>query len=261
MKQSVFAAAILLAAASSFGGVTYDYRAETTGLQQHSVDGSVVSDGANMKMTVAHGDDMMFKSGAIALSRDGGRTIDVYDPASKTYYEISLDQISANIGGVLKSSGVNVSFVNPIVNVTDGGDGGAIEGFPTQKATLDASIDINIDAGGQSMTSKMSMHSESWTTDKLGANAMNLFQQRSMQTGVEALDKLIAAQATALKGRFPLKQVTTVRMNMGGGSDMATTTTASVSNVKQTAVDASTFVPPVGYTRVDNPLERMTKAR
>jgi hypothetical protein len=259
MKFSAFAA-FLLAAAPSFAGVTYDFHSEATGLQQITIDGSVAVEGTSTKMSVSRGDGMMFKSGSVVLSRDGGKTIDVYDAGSKTYYELSLDQLSAFMGGALKGSGIKMDFVNPSVKVTDGGDGGTIESLPTKKSALDASIELKIDAMGQTMSSKMTMHSDLWTTDKLSAAAMNVFQQRNLQTGIEALDKLIAAQAAALNGRFPLKQVTSVHIS-ANGQDMVTTTTAMVSNIKQTTLDASAFAPPEGYTRVDNPIDRMMKTR
>jgi hypothetical protein len=177
----------------------------------------------------------------------------VYDAVAKTYYEMSLDDLSAGAAGILKNSGLKVTFDNPAVNVKDGGDGGAVAGYPTQKSVLDGSIDINIDAMGQTITSKMSMHGESWTTDKIGANAINLFQQRNVATGIEALDKLIAAQSASLKGRFPLKQVTTIHL-VQNGRDIATTTTATVSNIKEKPVEASVFAAPEGFTRVKSPL-------
>ena len=256
--RSTLAAALLLAAASSFAGITYDFHSDTTGLQQMTIDGSVAVEGPNVRMTVSRGDGMLFKDGSIVLSRDLGKTLDVFDPASKTYYEIPVSAMMANMSAMLQSAGVKISFVNPSVRATDAGDGGTIGGFPTRKSLLDATIDINIDAMGETVNSKMSMHSESWTTDKLGATALNVFQERNLLTGIEALDKLIAAQSSALNGRFPLKQITAVHV-LANGQDMTTTTTAAVSNVKQQPLDASMFAPPQGYSRVDNPLERMSK--
>jgi len=256
--RSALTAAFLLAAASSFGGITYDFHSDTTGLQQMTIDGSVAAQGPNVRMSVSRGDGMLFKDGSIVLSRDNGKTLEVFDPAGKTYYEIPVSAMMANMAATLQSAGIKVSFVNPSVRAADAGDGGAIEGFPTRKSLVDATIDINIDAMGQTVTSKMSMHSESWTTDKLGTTALNVFQERNLLTGIDALDKLIAAQSSALNGRFPLKQATTVHV-VANGQDVTTTTTATVSNVKQQPLDASMFAPPQGYSRVDNPLERMTK--
>ena len=260
MKFTTLAVAALLAAVSATAGVTYDFHSETSGMQQVTIDGKASVEGANVRMNVARGDGVMFKDGATMISRDGGKTLAIYDPNAKTYFEISLDQMMASVADVLKSSMVKIAFTHPSVTLKDGGDGGTIEGFPTQKAILDASVDINIDAMGQTMTSKMSMHSESWTTDKLAGTTPNFFQQRTLATGVDALDTLIAAQSKSLQGRFPLKQVTTVHV-LQGGQDIATTTTATVTNVKQKALVAAVFAAPEGYTRVDNPLEAMEKRK
>ena len=270
--RSALTAAFLLAAASSFAGITYDFHSDTTGLQQMTIDGSVAAQGPNVRMSVSRGDGMLFKDGSIVLSRDNGKTL---DRKSGSKGEEGYCVFGRVIDGMDVVDRINrvptdpedrpeqavlvkVSFVNPSVRAADAGDGGAIEGFPTRKSLVDATIDINIDAMGQTVTSKMSMHSESWTTDKLGTTALNVFQERNLLTGIDALDKLIAAQSSALKGRFPLKQATTVHV-VANGQDVTTTTTATVSNVKQQPLDASMFAPPQGYSRVDNPLERMTK--
>ena len=253
MKHTVLFAICLVAAASALAGVTYDFHSETTGLQEVAIDGNVAAEGPNIRMTMTKGDGMLFKDGAILLSHDGGKSVAIYDAVAKTYYEISLDDLSAGAAGMLKNSGFKITFVNPAVTVKDGGDGGTMNGYPTQKSVLDGSIDINIDAMGQTITSKMSMHGESWTTDKIAANAINLFQQRGVTTGIEALDKLIAAQSASLKGRFPLKQVTTIHLAQNG-RDITSTTTATVSNIKEKPVEASVFASPEGFTKVKSPL-------
>jgi hypothetical protein len=258
MKRLALLTVCFFVAASSFAGVTYDFHSETTGLQQMTVDGNVAAEGPNVKMLVSRGDGMMFKDGATLLSRDGGKTLAVYDPSAKTFFEIGLDDMTTSMAGMLKNAMVKISFDNPAVNLKDAGNGGALEGYPTEKSLLDATIDINIDAMGQTMTSKMSLHSESWTTDKLGATALNIFQQRNVRTGIDALDKVIEAQSSSLEGRFPLKQMTTVHL-IQNGHDVSTTTTTSVTNIKQKALDASTFAALAGYRRVDSPIEAMKK--
>src|SRR5437762_13168298 len=97
MKHLTLFAALFLAAASLAAGVTYDFHSDTTGLQQTAIDGSIAVDGPNMKMTVVSGDGMMFKSGSVALSRDGGKTLAVFDPSSKPYYEIRVDAMVSSV--------------------------------------------------------------------------------------------------------------------------------------------------------------------
>jgi hypothetical protein len=255
MKRLFAFAVLFIVAVPLFAGVTYDFRSETAGLQQMTLDGSVAVDGRNLKMTITNGDGMMFKSGSMVLSHNGGKTLSVFDPSSKSYYDLSVDAMMAGVADALKSAMVKLSFDNPKVTVKDAGDGGTLEGFPTHKMLLDASITLNIDAMGQTMSSKLTMHSESWTTDKVDPSAINIFQQRGALTGIEGLDKLIEAQSAPFSGRFPLKQVTTVHIEQNG-HDLATTTTATVSNVKQKPLDAAIFAAPAGYARVENPMKK-----
>src|SRR6059058_5193451 len=115
MKRIELFAVCFILAASSFAGVTYDFHSETTGLQQMTVDGSVAAEGPNVKMLVSRGDGVMFKDGATLLSRDAGKTLAIYDPSAKTFFEIGLDDMTASLAGVLKNAMVKISFDNPAV--------------------------------------------------------------------------------------------------------------------------------------------------
>ena len=62
MKRLTLAAFLILASASLVAGTTYDFRSDTTGLQQTSIDGTVAVDGPNLKMTVSTGDGKRSRS-------------------------------------------------------------------------------------------------------------------------------------------------------------------------------------------------------
>jgi Domain of unknown function (DUF4412) len=259
MKR-VFTLLLLLAAATSaLGGVTYKVQSSTTGLRNTTIAGTVAVDGQRMRMDVATGDNLLFKDNSIVLSSDGGKTMSVFDPATKTYYEMQLDQmIGAAMAGLRSNPMFNVAFENPTVAVRDEGDGEPIEGYRTHKSALDASYDIAIDAMGQKITSHLDMRTESWTTDQLSGEFANFLQQRGIHTGIPEIDKLIDAQRGAVKG-FPLKQISNIKVNQGG-NDTTMTTTATVSNIEKKNIAASQFVMPTGYTKVDDPVSKMMKA-
>ena len=251
---------LLTVTSSAFAGLTYKTQSSTTGMQNITIVGTVSVDGSHMRMDVAKGDNMMFKDNAIVLSNDGGRTMSVYDPAAKTYFDLQLQDLLGNTSTMLKSLGdmVKFSFDNPQVTVRDGGDGGAIEGFPTHRYVLDASYDMNIDAMGQKVTTHMTMNTETWATEQLSSEMTNFLQMRGIRTGIEGIDKLIAAQSTSVHG-FPLKQISSVHVSQGG-NDMAMTTTSTVTEVVKKNIDASNFAAPAGYTKVDDPITRMIKS-
>lgn len=257
MKPSAVATALLFAAASLLGGVTYEFRMVTAGAQGMTISGKVAADGLNLRMEVDEGDGRVFKDDSIVISRDGGKTLLVFDPASKTYFQLALDELTHGAAEALKSDIVKVTFDPPKASVHDAGDGEKIEGFPTRKMIVDASIVMHIDAMGQKLDSPIIMHSENWGTDKIDPSASNLFQMSNPRTGIEAFDRMMDAQAAAFVGRFPLKQVTTMRVQEGG-REMVTTTTATVTKVKQKAIDAAAFADPKGYRKVDDPLKALT---
>jgi hypothetical protein len=81
---------------------------------------------------------------------------------------------------------------------------------------------------------------------------------RGIRTGIEGVDKLIAAQSATVHG-FPLKQVSTIHVSQAG-NDMSMTTTSTVTEVVKKNIDASNFAAPAGYTKVDDPITKMIKA-
>jgi len=252
---------MLAIAPSAFAALTYKTQSNTTGLRSVTIVGAVTVDGPRMRMDVTKGDNMILKDNAIVLSNDGGMTMSVFDPATKTFFDLQLDQIIGGPSSLLQGLGglVKINFANPRVTVNDAGDGGAIEGFPTHKYVLDASYDMNIDAMGQQMTSHLTMNTESWTTDKLSAEMGSFLQMRGIHTGIEVVDKLIDAQRSAMHG-FPLKQVSTIHLGQADGQDMTMSTTATVSDIQQKNVDASAFTAPAGYTKVEDPVTKMMKS-
>lgn len=248
------AIACTLFATTLFAGATYDFQSASAGVQPQTLAGKVAVEGNNIRFDVTSGEDLLFKTKSFILSTDGGRTLSVFDPSLKTYYVMNLSAMSANaFGGMMK-----LNFSNPRVATRDIGDGGAVSGYPTRRSAVDASFDIAADALGGAMTTHMTMTTESWTTDQLSGDFTNFLQMKSLQTGYDELDKLIEAQSKALRGRFPLKQVTTIRVKQGE-NDITETTTSEVTNIEKKAIPATTFATPSGYTKVDDPITRMMK--
>ena len=259
MKRFLFASALSAIAISASAGLTYKVQSTTTGVRSMTLAGTVHVDGPRMRFDVASGDGTLFKDNSLVLSSDGGKTMSIFDPATHNYYDVHLEQLLNSSSSMLNSLGglVKVEFKNPHVEVRDGGDGGPIEGFPTHKYVLEASYDMAIEAMGQKMMMHSAMTTENWTTDQLSNEFGSFIQARGLRTGIDAVDRLIEAQATATRG-FPLKQVSTVHLNQAGG-DMTITTTSSVSNIQRRAIEPAQFTAPSGYTKVDDPITKMMR--
>jgi hypothetical protein len=258
MRRLLLVIAFTIIALPAQSGTAYDFRSATTGIRKMTMSGRIEVEGKNFRMNVAEGDGKLFRDGAMVLSNDGGKTLIVTSPADKTFFEIKLDELLGGAGAMLKSLGdtVKITFDNQKVDVRDAGAGETIEGYATRKSLLDASYDMNINAGGQKMSTRMSMKTESWTTDRIAADAMNWLQTSGVRTGIDGIDKLIEAQSRATKGRFPLKQVTTMTVDRAG-QRMVSTTTATVTNISTRPIAANEFAMPAGYRKVPSPLARM----
>jgi hypothetical protein len=245
----------------AFSATSYRYKAVTSGGRGSNMTARVEVDGKNLRMDLERGDGNLFRDGAVVYSSDGGATLIVTNPADKTWYSLRFDEILGGAGALLKSLGdmVRISFENQKVAVKDAGAGETLEGYPTRKSLLDTSYDMNIDAMGQKITTRMTVNTQSWTTDKISPDAMNFFQLRGLRTGIEGIDKLIDAQSAAMRGRFPLKQVTTVSVTRGKEAAMTTTTTATVSEISFKPIAATEFRVPSGYQKIDSPLQTLMK--
>lgn len=250
------ALALFAAALPSTAGVTYNLRSVSSGVRPSTIAGTVQVEGTKMRIDFRSGDGVLFKSGSMLLTTDGGKTIEVYDPSTKTYFAIPVGELLGSANAALESLGgvMSLSFANATVAGKDEGDGGVVEGYRTRKSRLDASFDINVDAMGQKMTSRMTFTTERWTTDKLPPAMISVFQEQAMHTGIAAVDKLIEAQSGLPQG-FPLRQVSTIHLRQGK-SDIVSTSSATVTNIALKDIPAARFTPPAGYSKRANPLAR-----
>src|SRR5690349_1906176 len=96
IMKRMFPILMFTVVSSAFAGLTYKTQSNTTGMQSVSIVGRVTVDGSRMRMDVAKGDNMIFKDNSIVLSADGGKTMSVFDPSTKNYYDIQLDQLLGN---------------------------------------------------------------------------------------------------------------------------------------------------------------------
>lgn len=252
---------LILAAAVSvpaMAGLAYKFESVTAGLAASRIAGTVQAEGRDMRIDITGGDGMMFKSGTVAISRDGGGSVTVLDPSTKSYYVMNTADLAGG-GSMLETLRKTVAFriENDKVGVRDAGNGGTLEGYATRKSVVDASFDIVVNAMGQNLRISMAVTTETWATPQIGAEYANLFQQRGFRTGIEQLDKVIAAQGDALKG-FPIKQVATVRVKQNA-TEMTNTTTTTVSAIQRKAVAATMFAIPSGYRKVASPVEAMLR--
>jgi hypothetical protein len=261
MKTASAALALALTVSSAFAGLQYRFQTvSTTAGGGHTLSGTARVDGANMRLDIDQGDQLLIQDHSFLLSKDGGRTLVVANPADKTWYELKLDDLLGSAGSIFKQMGgtVQMTFDDEKVAAHDDGDGGMIAGYPTRKSSVTCSYQMKMNVMGQKIQGHIQMQSQTWATDKLPAAAASFVQSGGFRTGIEAIDKLIQAQGGVVTG-FPLKQVITTTTVMNDQTTTMTNTT-SVTDIHKDAVHpAGTFEMPAGYSKGLSPLETLTR--
>ena len=247
----------LATASPASAGLTYDFTSTSSGVTSQTIAGTVRAEGKSIRVDIATGDGMLFENGSFVVSSNGGQTMSVVNPKAKTFYELDLAQLVGGTDALLKQLGGTLKFDvrNPKVSVTGGGDSDTLEGFKTRKSRVDSAYEIAVEGLGQPMVIRMQLATDVWWTDKVSSDFTNFLQMRGFRTGVDAVDKLIATEAGAIKG-FPMKQITTTKVNLGG-NEMTSTSTSIVKNVRSAAVPAAAFAVPAGFTKTASPIEKM----
>ena len=229
LKRIVTVFFFIFCAHRVFGGVAYRFVAVTTGFGEQRISGTVEAEGPRMRVNIAAGDGVSFPNGSFVLA--DGNHVTVFDPSAKTYYDVTFDPLAP-----LKSMlGDAVSMSNEHSSGRDLGDGHSI----TQ-----SSYDMNVMLMDKKVTMRVGVTTESWTTGKYPASA--------------SIGKVLSPDPHAPKG-FPLKQVTTFRIEQNGQPIQITSTT-TVSDVVTKPIPATDLAMPSGYRKVESPIERAIKS-
>lgn len=252
--KTILIAGLVLFALPLAAGITYEFKSTTSGQAGGTLAGNTCIEGDNVRIEFTTGDDLVFRSGSTLISRDGGKSFQVLDPDTRTYYDFAIDDLLKTAGTVLQAMGgmVKMSLTNQKVDVREAGPGETIEGYPTRKYVMNSSYDLSMKLLGSTTNSKVETTAETWVTDKIPAEYMTFVHQKGLKTGFEDLDKLIEAQSGKIKG-FALRQVMTTRTSSGKKTQTATTTT-TISGIKTAPAPASLFEIPAGYSKGESPL-------
>ncbi|HEX3583187.1 MAG TPA: hypothetical protein VH087_15565, partial [Thermoanaerobaculia bacterium] len=228
LKRAVAAVLFVLSAPALFGGVAYRFDTVTSGLGEQRISGSVEAEAQRMRVNIAAGDGVTYPDGSFVLV-DGNHVM-VFDPGTKTYYELVADPL-----GSLKTMLGDAALSNEHSSVRDLGNGHNI---------MTSSYDLNVAV----LEKKMKMHAvittESWTTNKYPEWA--------------SIAKIFSSSEKAPKG-FPTKQVTTFRIDQNG-TPIEMTSTTTVSDVVTKPIPATDLTMPAGYRKVESPIERAMKS-
>lgn len=218
----------LLCAPAVFAGVAYRFETVTAGLGEQRISGTVEAEGPKIRVNIAAGDGVTLPNGSFVLA--DGAQIRVFDPKSKTYYDMTFDPLAP-----LKSLlGDAASLSNERIARRALGNGHSI---------VDTSYDLNVAILDKKVKMHVTVTTESWTTDKYPQSA--------------SIGRVLTADPHAAAG-FPLKQVSTFRVDQNG-QPLQVTSTTTVSDVVTKPIPATDLAAPAGYRKVESPIEKAMK--
>ncbi len=252
--RRIVLAVIMLAAGLAQAGTSY--KAVTTveegGKSAREVSAvEAVFDGARARMTFTQSDRPGAESGSYLLTRDGGQTVYMVNPAEKQYMEWDMGQVAGMAGSAVAAMGglVNMTVTDHEVKKTLDEKGPELLGLPTRHLTFVTRYTMQMSVFGFKQTTSVVSEQELWVTEKIDAAAMALWAKATtFKTGLEDLDKLIAGEMDKVKG-FPLKSVTVMETTDQKGRRQSSTTVMEVTELKSAAAPAALFEIPAGYTR------------
>lgn len=187
--------------------------------------------------------------GGYLITRDGGRIIYMVNPKEKTYMEWDVDKLAGMANSIMQNSGgmLNMTVTNHKSEKLLDEKGPKLLGYPTRHYKFSTSYSMEMSVMGFKQKSDVETEQEIWAGQKLGDDAFSLWNRiTSFKTGLEDVDKLIAAETGKVKG-FPLKTVVISRTTDKKGRTQTTESTTEITEIKKLTPAGSLFEIPEGY--------------
>jgi len=247
MKKHMIALALLSVALNASAGWYYEStlvvtgnRPEQAGMMNSKTKAKV--EGSSIRTDFVESGNPMMRAGSYMISTDGGKTLNLVDPAAKTYSVFDLAAISGMFsGGMMK-------IVNPKFEKISEEDGGKLLGYPVRRIKFKMTMTTEMNLFGMKNSTTSETTHEVWAAPDIKEGGTGFWSgKQSFATGDKTFDQMITAEMNKVEG-MPLKHVMTTRSVDAAGqtSDMVMTTT--VTTVREERIPASTFEIPAGFT-------------
>jgi hypothetical protein len=260
MKQHLVAVGSFLLVASlaapAAAGIHYRGTTKTDAAQgqDQSMEVEAWVEGDNAKVAFTSSSNPLLAAGTYLLTTDGGKTLTLVNPEEKTYSELDLGALVGAAGAMFKGLGpmVKLSFANQQVERLAEEPGPAILGYPTTHYRYRVSYDFTFKVMGMGQSSHHDTVTDIWATRELTDSGFGAWLRREPpRTGIDDLDRLIAAEMGKGVQGVPLKMVAVAKTRDQRGNETEATTTTEVLAIKEEAVPAGSFAIPKGFERTE----------
>lgn len=258
MRVFLTGVALLLVAHAASAAIEYEFvqTSRTAGNNAASNDftARAILDGSRSRVEFKSG--TAYPPGTYVVSNDGSRSLRFVDPVQKTYTEVNTVGIASAIG----TSNIQIdNFKQTVVAV---GDTQVYAGLPAEHYKQTITYDITVKFGSMPLKQAVRTEIDKWTTNRFGDIAQMGFATNQITTGNPAIDELISAETTKIKG-FPLKQTIRITTTDLSASKRSTpselklpptrtrTRELTVTAIREAKPEDSWFAVPAAYRRID----------
>jgi hypothetical protein len=251
MKHNIIAIGLILATTTSaMAGIEFTSKITNKGGQTISRAKGWV-DGPKARIEYVSGQTSAgLKRGSYILSKDGGKTVYAVDPQNKSYMKFDIDKLASKVGDFMNAASgfINLKFTNPNFKTISDSRGTELYGLSTRHVKTETSYTVTASVFGQKNITSVSRKDEIWLTKKLKDSGMKIWtQQRSIKTGNQDIDKIIASETKRLDG-IPLKITSVTTTTENNSKPDVTTVTHEITSLKRTKIASDTFEIPEDYT-------------
>jgi Domain of unknown function (DUF4412) len=257
MSKRLLLFLVVLAAAQCFAGARYTAVSRTQtegntkagqGPEKHETKVRGWASGDNAKVEFLQSTDPNMPPGSYMLSTDGGKTLYLVDPNTKSY--VKWDVVGS-LGALSGQPGVaQLEYANPKVEKLLEEPGGTLLGFPTRHYRFRTTYKVNVNIMGRQVSSTSTIEEDIWASAKALQPALRLLANRNrVKTGNEQIDRMVKAEMDKVQG-LPLKTISITRSSAQDRSETVRSE-MEITTLKTVPVPASTFAMPAGYRQIE----------
>ncbi|HWR37667.1 MAG TPA: DUF4412 domain-containing protein [Clostridia bacterium] len=247
---------VLAISTTAFAGVTFTSTSQTEQNGKTSktrVKASVSGQNARIEF-LENEDDPIFTPGRYLLSRDGGKTMYLVDPAQKTLSPIDFTEITKEMTATMQRLNVKASVGAPKMTKVLDLPGKPVAGLATRHYRYQTQYTTTLEVLGQKTGIETAVTDDLWTTKALVDPALGVWlRKEAVSTGDANADALLKSEMSKASG-FPVKRVTVTTTSDDHGHKSTSTTSMEILEAQVTAVPASAFVTPADYRQVPLPV-------
>jgi hypothetical protein len=237
-------------AAPALAGIHYKAVTRMEGPRPSVIEVEGWVSGENARVEFRQSENPLAKPGTYLITRDGGRTIYLVDPESKTYAEWNVDALLGMMGGIMNGGLgplLKIEFSEPKVQQLLEEDGGVVAGQPTRHYRYRTSYTTKVKVFGMGRASQSVIAEDQWVTTRPQDMGLGVWLRSGPpHTGNHDFDQLLAAQWHPVNG-FPMRTVSVSTSTDKNGKETSTRRTMEVTELGAASVPDSRFEMPAGY--------------